>query len=125
MSLTLILLLFVCHWIADYTHLQTSWMLKAKMKGSPFFPIFIHALAHTVLMAICLIFFTSGQTLLLVLAIELVSHFLIDVWKGKMNIWFPSIASPTNQWHWIVFGFDQMLHHTIILIMAWYISMHG
>jgi Protein of unknown function (DUF3307) len=124
MNISLILLLFFCHWLADYSHLQTSWMLKAKMKGSPILPIFVHACVHSLLMGICLFFFTNTNTLLIVVAIELISHFAIDVWKGKMNIWFPTIANPTNQWHWIVFGFDQMLHHTVIVIMAWYVATH-
>lgn len=42
--------LFFCHFLADYTHLSTAWMLNAKRFGKPLFPIFIHALVHGSLM---------------------------------------------------------------------------
>lgn len=116
--------LFLCHWLADYTWLSTTWMLMAKRLGTPLFPIFVHALVHTILMAITLlIYFRSSiplfySNIILVLAIQLFSHFLIDVWKGKMNVWFPVIQSPMNKIHWVVFGYDQLLHTTVILIMV-------
>lgn len=50
--------------------------------------------------------------------IQLVTHFLIDLWKGRMNKWFPSLQSPTNKWHWVIFGFDQLLHSLIIIFMT-------
>src|SRR5690606_26867796 len=49
--------------------------------------------------------------------LQLVSHFAIDVWKGKMNVWFPFLADPTNKFHWYIFGFDQYLHALIIICM--------
>ncbi|MCX6185983.1 MAG: hypothetical protein NTU43_03160, partial [Bacteroidetes bacterium] len=46
--------LFICHWLADYTLLSTAWMLNAKRFGKPLFPIFIHAAMHTMLMSLVL-----------------------------------------------------------------------
>jgi len=51
---------------------------------------------------------------------QLITHFLIDVWKGRMNGWFPTLQSPANKWHWIVFGFDQFLHALVIIGMSVY-----
>ena len=50
-----LIILFACHWLADYTHLSTAWMLNAKRLGKPLLPIFAHALVHASLMflAIC------------------------------------------------------------------------
>jgi len=50
----------------------------------------------------------------------LITHFLIDVWKGRMNGWFTTLQSPANKWHWTVFGFDQLLHALVIIGMSLY-----
>ena len=113
--------LFICHFLADYTHLSTAWMLNAKRLGKPLFPIFIHASMHTMLMSFVLgwfIGFTNDWAYLVIF--QWATHFLIDVWKGRMNGWFPSLQSPANKWHWIVFGFDQLLHALVIIAMSLY-----
>jgi hypothetical protein len=113
--------LFICHWLADYTHLSTAWMLNAKRLGKPLFPIFIHAAMHTMLMSLVLgwfIGFTNAWAYLVIF--QWVTHFLIDTWKGKMNVWFPALQSPANKWHWVVFGFDQLLHALVIIGMSLY-----
>lgn len=99
-------------------------MLTAKRLGTPWFPIFCHALVHTVLMYIALTIYSNHVSelnrfvILTVLFLQLVTHFWIDVLKGKMNAWFPSLQSPSNKWHWIVFGADQFLHALVIIIMV-------
>ncbi len=118
---TILIGLFICHFLADYTHLSTAWMLNAKRFGKPLFPIFIHAAMHTMLMSLVLgwfIGFTNNWAYLVIF--QWVTHFLIDVWKGRMNGWFPSLQSPANKWHWIVFGFDQLLHALVIIGMSAY-----
>ena len=83
----LLLLLFSCHFLADFTWLSTPWMLKAKALGKPFFPILIHAMIHAMLMSVVLYFFIGTDLKLwgsLVL-FQWGSHFIIDVWKGRMN----------------------------------------
>lgn len=121
MSYTLIVLLFVCHWLADYTHLQRPWMLKAKMTGTPISHIAVHALVHAVLMSFCLLFFASGELLVFLVFFEWITHFIIDMGKAKANVWFPILKYPTHQFHWIVFGFDQFLHHAIIVLMVYWV----
>lgn len=116
MKLEILIGLFFCHFLADYTHLSTSWMLNAKRLGKPLFPIFIHALVHTLLMGLFLLCMGSSNIVTLML-IQLFTHFSIDVWKGRMNGWFPTLQSPTNKWHWVIFGFDQFLHSFVIILM--------
>ena len=112
--------LFICHFLADYTHLSSNWMLSAKRLGKPLFPIFAHAGMHTILMFITLIYFDVDLKLAFELsAFQLTTHFLIDLWKGRMNGWFPALQSPANKWHWIIFGFDQFLHALVIIIMSY------
>ena len=132
-QLILLLSLFFCHFLADFTHLSTDWMLKAKRFGSPLLPILAHAFVHAALMATVLEIYchytiAGYETKIFELThvdklffLQLISHFLIDVWKGKMNFWFPSLTDPSNKWHWILFGFDQLLHGVVICLMVYFL----
>lgn len=106
------------HWLADFTHLSQPYMLAAKKFGRPLTPIFHHALVHAILVMLILICHAADpyRTLLACLMM-LVSHFTIDVWKGRMNVWFPSLQSPVNVFHWWIFGLDQMLHIVVLFLI--------
>ena len=120
-STILLLVLFFCHFLADYTHLSTAWMLNAKRLGTPLFPILAHAGVHALLMGVVMIVLGYNFDVVYKLVLfQLITHFAIDVWKGRMNGWFPELQSPTNKWHWIVFGFDQLLHALVIITMSVY-----
>jgi hypothetical protein len=126
MYLTLLLLLFFCHFLADFTHLSTQRMLNAKRLGTPLIPIFDHAAAHSVLMMIVIFIFIQDISFVFYLGgFQALTHFMIDVWKGKMNAKFPKLLDNTNKFHWILFGFDQFLHATVIIIMYYKIIQHG
>lgn len=110
--------LFFCHFLADFTWLSTTWMLNAKSLGKPLLPIFAHAAVHATLMGLLLAFGNLTVALWFnLVCFQLLSHFLIDLWKGRMNGWFPILKSPASKWHWIIFGFDQFLHAAVICIM--------
>ncbi len=119
MNTLLLLSLFFCHFLADYTHLSTNYMLDAKRLGKPFLPILAHACVHGILMFFPLVI-TLGFTWFVPILVwfQIITHFFIDVLKGRMNGWFPSLQSPANKWHWVVFGADQFLHAIVIIIMA-------
>lgn len=121
MQTQILIALFICHFLADYTHLSTSWMLNAKKLGKPLFPIYLHAKVHGILMSLPLLYFVgySDKWAYLVL-FQIVTHFIIDTWKGRMNNWFPKLQSTANKWHWIIFGFDQLLHALVIIAMSYY-----
>lgn len=122
MQTTVLMLLFLCHTLADYTHMSTSWMLGAKRFGKPLFPIFIHASIHAMLMSLVVGYFIGFEYKWAYLVIlQWSSHFAIDVFKGKLNYWLPNLQSPSNKWHWVVFGFDQYLHSVVIIIMSYII----
>ena len=93
-------------------------MLKAKAIGKPFFLIFIHACIHGTLMCIVLLFFAPFKIVLLLTSFQILTHFCIDVLKGKLNVWFPALADAKNPFHWYVFGLDQMAHQTVIVCMV-------
>jgi len=120
MQTIILLSLFFSHFICDFTYLSTNWMLDAKRFGKPLYPIFIHSTVHAVgqLLILSLLFGITGQKLMILFLIQLISHFLIDTWKGKMNGWLPILQSPSNKEHWIIFGFDQFLHAVVIIFMS-------
>lgn len=122
----LLLVLFFCHLLADYTHLSTAWMLNAKRLGKPLLPILAHAGVHSLLMGIALTILGYGNLLQFdivdkLMIFQLLTHFAIDVWKGRMNGWFTALQSPANKWHWIVFGTDQYFHAVVIILMVHFI----
>lgn len=114
--------LFFCHLLGDYTPLSTEWMLNAKRVGKPLYPIFIHALVHALLMLVLLtvMFKLAMVKLFILFGIQLITHFVIDVCKGRVGAWFPILQSPNNKWYWIVFGIDQYLHTLVIIAMSFY-----
>lgn len=116
-----LLLLNLCHWAGDYTHLSTTWMLNAKRLGKPLTPILVHALVHTTLFFTCITFLHGLESGLLAAAIQLPTHFAIDVWKGRMNGWFEQLQNPANKYHWWIFGIDQWLHQAVIITTAYFI----
>jgi hypothetical protein len=123
MNTLILILLFTCHWLADYTHLSTSFMLDAKRLGKPLAPILLHAWVHATLMFLVLIpFIGLTSNIWTLFLFQLGTHFVIDTWKGRMNGWFPLLQSPANKWHWVVFGFDQLLHAIVIITMVHYIN---
>lgn len=126
MKIGILLSLFFCHFLADYTHLSTNWMLQAKRLGRPIYPIFIHALVHASLMfvVLCMFFDLHGHLAILLFLFQLFTHWGIDILKGRMNVWFPELQSPANKWHWIVFGGDQFLHAVVIILMYYFIMIN-
>jgi hypothetical protein len=118
-TLNLFLVLGICHIIADYVAV-TPTMLAAKRFGTPIFPIINHAAVHSLLMFICLLFFQSDLQIIRLLTIyQLVTHSIIDILKGRCNVWFPSAANNTSKLHWILFGLDQYLHYIVIVTMVY------
>ncbi len=113
-----LLILNVCHWFADFTPLSTAWMLRAKRFGKPLFPILAHAGVHALLFFMAVFVLHGVENALLAAAIQLPTHFVIDVFKGRLNAWFPELQNYENKNHWLVFGADQFLHQSVIIGIA-------
>lgn len=122
MNIQILIALFFCHWLGDYTHFSTSWMLSAKRFGKPLLPIFVHAMVHATLMATALSLLGVTQVVVgRMFFMQLLTHFVIDILKGKVNVWFPVVKNPMSKPHWYVFGFDQFLHAVVIIAMTYLI----
>jgi len=121
-SFIALIALSVCHWAADFTHLSTDWMLNAKRYGRPLYPIFIHALVHALLFFITIWFLYDIEKALFTGGFQLITHFIIDLVKGKVNFWFRKLEDTSNKFHWWLFGFDQFMHHLVIIITVYYVD---
>lgn len=123
MDSALFILILICHWAGDFTHLSRPYMLKAKKFGKPLQPILDHAAIHAFLMAMVVLFYCDrsimmGVNILGVFFIQLISHTTIDLLKGRCNGWFPILQDNTKYPHWYVFGLDQVLHILIIVVIT-------
>jgi hypothetical protein len=121
--MNLLLALFFCHFLADYTWLSRPYMLAAKRFGKPFGPILAHAMVHAALMWLALVALgiEPGKATALGL-MQLVTHAGIDWLKGHLNGRYAALQSPANVVHWVSFGLDQYAH-TVVILLMWYATL--
>ena len=118
-ELFLLLVLLVCHYLADFC-LTSPAMIKAKADGRNPWPILLHAGIHTGLVGVCLLCWQiSWNLLLMMMALELVSHFLFDTAKGRLSACFPRLADQRQKSYWMLYGIDQLLHQ-LVIVGIWY-----
>lgn len=121
MSPTLLLIfLLVCHYLADFC-LTTPKMIQAKADGRNPWPIILHAAIHTGLMGLCLLLWAiSWKAVLLAMAVEWGTHFLIDLAKARLSARFPRLVDQQQKTYWMLYGLDQLLHQLVIVIIWYY-----
>lgn len=121
-SATLLLIaLLVCHYLADFC-LTMPVMIRAKADGRRLWPIALHASVHAVLMGVCLCVYGVGwKGLLALTAIELVSHFVIDVSKARISICRPYLSDSRHKPYWMLYGLDQLLHQ-LVVVLIWVLA---
>ena len=120
----LLIVLLVCHYLADFC-LTSSAMIKAKADGHTPLPILFHASIHGMLMGICLLLWNvSWKWILAMIALELVSHFLIDFAKARLSAQIPLLADQRHKSHWVLYGLDQLLHQLVIVLIWYYCNMN-
>ena len=119
----LLVALLVCHYLADFC-LTMPVMIRAKADGKNLPPIVLHAAIHAVLMGLCLLVYGTGwQMLLVLMMIELVSHSVLDISKAKISNRFPYWSDNRHKAYWILYGFDQLLHQMVV-ILIWQLAIH-
>lgn len=116
----LLITLFFCHWLADYTPLSTTWMLRAKKFGTPIWPIGAHAAVQAAAMGFGMLFFAMPITMWTrLVALQFATHWLIDIGKGRATKHWTILQDITKPPFWVLMGFDQFLHQLVIIFMAW------
>lgn len=118
-AVLLLISLLVCHYLADFC-LTSPAMIRAKADGRNPWPIVLHASIHAGLVGICLLLWGVSWNLLLILAlVEFVSHFLIDTAKGQLTAHYSILGDIQKKPHWMLYGFDQLLH-LLVIVIIWY-----
>jgi hypothetical protein len=116
----LLVFLLIGHFLGDFTPLSTASMLRAKAAGAPLGPIGAHAAVHSGLVAVAVALVSSPELGLVALAaaLELVSHFAIDLGRGRLMRRFPRLGDPTNNSFWSALGLDQLAHGLVLIGLA-------
>lgn len=115
----LLIALLICHYLADFC-LTWPALIRSKADGRNVWPILLHAAVHAVLMGVCLLVFgVNTEQLFLLMSLELVTHFIIDVGKAALSVKIPLLADIKRKPYWVLFGLDQLLHQLVVAVI-WY-----
>lgn len=118
-----LLSLLICHYLGDFCFTSPG-MIKAKADGRRPWPILLHSCIHAALVGVCLICWRVPlKTVLMMMLLEVVSHFLIDLGKGLISGRSSILSDPKQKSYWMLYGFDQLLHLSVLLLIC-YLSMN-
>lgn len=114
---TLLIFLFVGHFLGDFTPLATARMQEAKLSGTPIGPIALHALIHAALVGVAVVAIARPVPMLILAAVtvEFWTHLGLDWFRGKMSVRRPALGDPNQRVFWTALGLDQ-LAHTMVLV---------
>lgn len=116
----LLAVLFVAHYLGDFTALATDRMQRAKLSGKPIGPIAVHALIHAVLVGIAVAVIVQPAPLLTLGAVAIVfwTHLGIDWFRGWINVRRPALGDPDQRVFWTTLGLDQLAHLLVLVVIA-------
>ena len=116
-AVVLLALLFVAHFLGDFTPLATSRMQEAKMVGTPLGPIALHALIHALLVGIVVLGAVRPAPMLVLaaVAVEFWTHLGLDWFRGRLGAKQPALADPGGQAFWTTLGLDQLVHALVLV----------
>ena len=113
-----LLSLLICHYLGDFCFTSPG-MIKAKADGRRPWPILLHSCIHAALVGLILVCWrVSWKLILLMMLLEVVSHFFIDLGKGRISARFPTLSDPKEKAYWMLYGFDQLLHLSVLLLIC-------
>ncbi|MGB5674914.1 MAG: DUF3307 domain-containing protein [Gemmatimonadota bacterium] len=117
---TLLIFLFVGHFLGDFTPLATARMQEAKLSGTPIGPIALHALVHAVLVGVAVVAIARPVPMLILAAatVEFWTHLGLDWFRGKMSVRRPALGDPNQRVFWTVLGLDQLAHGLVLVGIA-------
>ncbi len=113
-----LLSLLICHYLGDFCFTSPG-MIKAKADGRRPLPILLHSCIHAALVGLCLVCWrVSWKLILLMMLLEVVSHFFIDLGKGLISGRSQVLSDPKKKAYWMLYGFDQLLHLSVLLLIC-------
>jgi hypothetical protein len=116
--------LLATHYLGDFTPLSTGRMLEAKAAGGPASLIASHAGVHAILVGSVVAVATGfdGRLVAAAVAIEFVTHFVIDGARGRLGSRIAKLRDPTDRAFWWALGVDQLLHCLVLVGIASLVS---
>ena len=117
---TLLIFLFVGHFLGDFTPLATARMQEAKLSGTPIGPIALHALIHAALVGVAVVAIVRPVPMLILAAVtvEFWTHLGLDWFRGKMSVRRPALGDPNQRVFWTALGLDQLAHAMVLVGIA-------
>ena len=124
-TILIMLLAFqIKHLVADY-YLQYPYMYENKGKAKGWFkPLLDHSLVHTLGTALIVVAYSifivklSLTVMIGLILFDLVTHFITDRWKATRK------TDPSQAFFWESLGIDQMVHHTVGILIVFTIAMY-
>lgn len=125
--LILLLAFQVKHFLADYPF-QHRYMYENKGKPTGWIvPLADHATVHALITIIIVILYLLSKTpgilagsalyyIAITALFDFVTHFVIDRWKATRK------GGPDTSGFWINLGIDQGLHHTVGILIIYFIT---
>ena len=112
--------LMVGHFLGDFTPLATARMQEAKARGGPMRVIAAHAALHAVLtgLAVALVARPEASALVLVVALQFLTHWGLDAFRARLGVRVPALADPAKNVHWTALGLDQLAHGLVLLAIT-------
>jgi len=114
----LLLALNFAHFLGDFTPLN-KWFIAAKQYGKPVWLVSGHGAVNGILYGITAWLLVGMKAALLAFVIETVTHTVIDVLKGRLNIRFPVLEDTKKPHHWTIMGGDQFLHQVVLIFIVY------
>jgi len=116
--IVLLTVLFTKHILADY-FFQRAWMFPDKGIYGAWGGV-AHAISHTILTSIILIFFTGWFTAQLLAILDGIIHYHIDYIKN--NVWKSKKLTSNDSLYWMIHGVDQFLHFLTYVLIVFLVS---
>jgi len=116
----LLAILFMGHYLGDFTPLATSRMQEAKANGGPMRLIAAHAAVHAILTGLAVALVAAPETSILALAIglQLVTHLGLDAFRAWLGVRKPALADPARNVYWTALGLDQLAHGLVLIAIT-------
>ncbi len=109
------------HFLADFVF-QNVWMLQKARPGWDFVgPLSLHCIIHSFFTLLITLYF--GWHLAWMAVLDFGVHFTMDRLKSGPR-YLGRYSDMRSKAYWVIFGFDQMVHHLTHVYICWYVATH-
>lgn len=116
----LLAVLFVGHFLGDFTPLATARMQEAKANGGPMRLIAAHAAVHAALtgVAVALVAAPEAPILVLAMGLQFLTHWGLDAFRARLGVRVSALADSSKSVFWTALGADQLAHSLVLLAIT-------